>query len=78
MKASGVPLFAADGLVSAAASPHAGDVPSDQLIKQLDDALKGCAEVYSPRCRDGINFVRPLCVTRHRSNAHRHGSPGPP
>jgi hypothetical protein len=52
MKASDVPLFAADGLVSAAASPHAGDVPSDQLIKQLDDALKGCAEVYSPRCRD--------------------------
>jgi hypothetical protein len=33
-------LFAAVGLVSAAASPHAGDVPCEQLIKQLDDALK--------------------------------------
>jgi hypothetical protein len=31
---------AAVGLVSAAASAHAGDVPSEQLIKQLDDALK--------------------------------------
>ena len=33
-------LFASVGLVCAAASPHAADVPCEQLIKQLDDALK--------------------------------------
>jgi hypothetical protein len=34
-------LIAAVGLVYGAASPHAADVPCEQLIKQLDDALKG-------------------------------------
>jgi hypothetical protein len=33
-------LFSSVGLVCAAASPHAADVPCEQLIKQLDDALK--------------------------------------
>lgn len=40
-KRSGFSLFTADGLVSAAASPRAVDAPREQLIKQLDDAVKG-------------------------------------
>jgi hypothetical protein len=52
--------FASVCLVSAAAAPHAADIPCELLIKQLDDALKGSNVT-------DVEMVR-VIVLRHRGS----------
>jgi hypothetical protein len=53
-------FFASVCLVSAAATPHAADIPCELLIKQLDDALKGSKVT-------DVEMVKAI-VLRHRGS----------
>jgi hypothetical protein len=54
----------AAGLVFGAASPHAADVPCEQLIKRLDDALKG-SQV------SGVEMAKAIVLRRRGSDQCR-------